>query len=70
MIQVADSGEDAMDMLEETGLADRADNFPAQLSGGESSNASPSLGPLLASLNFYYAMSLRHHLIRRQQQKF
>lgn len=40
MIQVADSGEDAIDILEETELADRADNFPAQLSGGEQQRVS------------------------------
>ena len=40
MIQVADSGEDAIDMLQETELADRADNFPAQLSGGEQQRVS------------------------------
>lgn len=39
-IEISDSDADAIDVLDLCGLADRADNFPAQLSGGEQQRVS------------------------------
>ncbi|AXY24789.1 macrolide ABC transporter ATP-binding protein [Suicoccus acidiformans] len=39
-IQISDSSADALEVLERCGLAHRADNFPAQLSGGEQQRVS------------------------------
>lgn len=40
MIQISNSGADAVEVLDSCGLSERLDNFPAQLSGGEQQRVS------------------------------
>ena len=53
---------DAKEVLEEVGLGDRLDNFPAQLSGGEQQRVSIA-EPWPKTQSSYSAMSPRELLI-------
>ena len=68
-LQICKNPMDAKEVLEEVGLGDRLDNFPAQLSGGEQQRVSIARA-LAKNRNYYSVMNQRERLITIQANPF